>query len=292
MRIRKRYILVLLILTLVVSVTTVTAKSILWEMSDEDTEIYMLGSIHLMKEGQYPLKDVIENSFEKADYLVVEADTRNVDQMALQTLIQEEGIYQDGQSLEDNLSTELYNKVTAKFKKYGLESENINPMKPWLVGLNLSQLKMLNADYDPQLGIDLYFLAKADEKEVVEMESVDFQIKMFSSFSPELQELLIKDALNDETMFKDTLNELYKYWKNGDTEKLSQLLFEQLNEMPEMKPFYDKVFFERNVNMANNIESYLDTPGTYFVILGAGHYVGDKGIVQVLKDKGYDVNQL
>jgi hypothetical protein len=44
--------------------------------------------------------------------------------------------------------------------------------------------------------------------------------------------------------------------------------------------------------MASKIEDFLKTKETYFVIVGAGHLVGEKGMVEILKKKGYQVDQM
>jgi uncharacterized protein YbaP (TraB family) len=44
--------------------------------------------------------------------------------------------------------------------------------------------------------------------------------------------------------------------------------------------------------MSSRIEEYLGAGGTYFVIVGAAHIVGEKGIVELLERKGYRADQL
>jgi uncharacterized protein YbaP (TraB family) len=53
----------------------------------------------------------------------------------------------------------------------------------------------------------------------------------------------------------------------------------------------EKIFYERNDAMTQKIEEFLQTDKTYFVAVGAGHLVGERGIVQQLRDKNYTVDQ-
>jgi len=57
-------------------------------------------------------------------------------------------------------------------------------------------------------------------------------------------------------------------------------------------PLFRKLFDERNIKMTSKIEGYLNAGGSYFVIVGAGHLIGERGMVELLKSKGYIVEQL
>ena len=59
-----------------------------------------------------------------------------------------------------------------------------------------------------------------------------------------------------------------------------------------MEPIFKRLLDDRNKGMASKIEGYLKTKETYFVVVGAGHLVGDKGIIKMLKERGYSVEQL
>jgi len=66
-----------------------------------------------------------------------------------------------------------------------------------------------------------------------------------------------------------------------------------LSDDPGLTPIYEKLVDERNKIMAGKVQEYLDaTDGSYFVVVGAGHLVGKTGIVQLLREKGYSVEQL
>ncbi|MGA2330770.1 MAG: TraB/GumN family protein, partial [Syntrophales bacterium] len=78
----------------------------------------------------------------------------------------------------------------------------------------------------------------------------------------------------------------------GAVEKVESTITKSLAEDRRFYTIYDKLIYKRNRNMAQKIEGYLKTNGTYFVVVGAVHLLGDKGIIQLLKDKGYSVEQL
>ena len=82
-------------------------------------------------------------------------------------------------------------------------------------------------------------------------------------------------------------------WKRGDVACLERILFEDaLDRYPSFVSIYDSLFFKRNEEMANDIKAFLASEQTYFVVVGAGHLVGEKGIPQLLRNAGYEVNRM
>jgi hypothetical protein len=146
---------------------------------------------------------------------------------------------------------------------------------------------------DPEYGIDKHFLKKAENKEkIVELESIDYQINLLSGFSDAQQELFLVSAFRDLELLKGEINEILKAWNTGDTKTIESFVSKSLQDDPRMLPIYEKLVFERNKSMASKIEGYLKTKEHYFVIVGAAHLVGKDGIIEILKKKGYLVEQL
>jgi uncharacterized protein len=65
-----------------------------------------------------------------------------------------------------------------------------------------------------------------------------------------------------------------------------------LREHPELAPLIEAVVYRRNAGMAAQIDGFLKTPKTWFVVVGSLHLVGKRGILQLLSDKGYKIEQL
>jgi uncharacterized protein YbaP (TraB family) len=85
---------------------------------------------------------------------------------------------------------------------------------------------------------------------------------------------------------------MVRAWTSGDAQTLESILADAMPPDASLAPILKKLFDERNDKMTSKIEGYLKSNGTYFVIVGAGHLVGKKGIVELLKSKGYGVEQL
>ena len=266
-------------------------KTFMWKVESQGAGVYILGSVHFLKSGNYPLNPKIETAYEQSDTLVVEADITDDKKMDAQ-LIAEKALYGEKDSLKNHVSEETYEFIRREADRLGLPLEMINRQKPWMLALTLSSLEIMKLAYDPRLGIDWYFLSKAARaKKVLELEGLEYQINLLSGLSPEEQELFLLLTLKDLKNAGEQVDALITAWARGDTQKVEEILMKRLKEDQRVYPFYEKFLYRRNQDMVSKIESYLKTGGTYFVVIGAAHLIGEKGIIQILKAKGHKVQQ-
>ena len=169
-----------------------TEKCSLWQVQSENATVYLLGSIHMLKPEMYPLNACMEQAYEKTDVLVVEVNMLAVDQQELESLIQAKGLYPPGQSLQTELSKKILKQLKKYLKNSSLSFEQIKQMRPWYLTTIIAQQEMTARGYDPALGIDLYFLKKAQgQKEIIELETFEQQINVLASASDETQQLIL-----------------------------------------------------------------------------------------------------
>lgn len=265
------------------------ARGFMWEVENNGNTVYLVGSIHIADDSFYPLRSEFEEAFAEADYLGVEIDISKAADKEQQQLIMNMGMYQDGTTLKEHVSKETYAKLGEILKQYEMESSALDAFKPWVVETTISSLKSMSAGYEAAAGIDLYFIQKAIERKlpVLELESYQSQLGMFDNFSKELQEKNLKSALDNFDTIDDSVGQLADMWKSGD----DQLLLEFTNSMA-VDPEYNKaMLIDRNIGMADKIDGYLksDKKAECFIVVGAGHYLGEHGVIKLLKDKGYTV---
>jgi uncharacterized protein YbaP (TraB family) len=267
-------------------------KSFLWKIQSKMNTVYVLGSLHYCKKEIYPLSEKIEKAFSQSEILVVEADVSDVRRIDLQQLI-ERAFYPENDTLKNHVSPEIYERVVKETQGLGIPVALLNRQKPWFLAITLVALESLKLGFDPNLGIDKYFLSKADgEKEIMELESLDYQLDLLSGLSDKNQELFLLYTLKDLTILEQELGKLTQAWSSGDTKAMESILTRSVSEDRRLCSVFEKVVYERNRKMASRIEDFLKTRKTYFVIIGAGHLVGDRGIIESLKGKGFQVEQL
>lgn len=266
-------------------------KTFLWKVQSEAATVYILGSIHLLKKENYPLSQKIEGAFEKSDTLVVEANIQELGQISAPQIM-EKALYPEKDSIAEHLSGETYELLKKEAAKLGLPLELVSRQRPWFLSMALEAMEVLKLGYDPRYGVDSYFLSKAaGRKRILEMESVDEQINLVSNLPDGEQELLLLSTLKDLENITREVDQLVQTWKSGDTKGMEAIMMKSLKEDSRLVPIQEKLIYERNRKMFTKIDEYLKGKGTYLVVVGAGHLIGEKGIIEALRKKGYRVEQ-
>jgi len=267
-------------------------QGLFWKVSSPTGTVYLFGSIHLATEEMYPLPEKVETAFDGAGQLVVEVNAGPEQQAELGQIMMTKGSYPPEESLTDHISDETHAQLTRYLEGAGLPAARFDRFEPWLIALTVSVLELQKMGLDPTLGIDQHFLAKAkDSKPILELETAEEQLSLFDDLSVELQQLMLKKTLLEIDRMAEDMEELIGAWTRGDTAAMEALMYKSLEEAPELAPFFKKLFTDRNLTMADKIAGFLDTDSTYFVLVGAGHLVGDDGIVALLKAKEFSVER-
>jgi len=266
-------------------------RHFLWKITSDTSTSYILGSIHMAKLRLYPLDEVIEQAFDNSDKLVVEA---NIPQNPLGTQMHylDSAVYTEGESLEKNLSERTFHLLEMTLEEMKLDISLFNRFRPWFVASVISTYMLQKTDYTI-LGIDLYFLGKAqDKKEIIELEGIKSQIDLLSGLSAKEQDLFLFMTLKNLDNLKENIDEMFTAWKCGDIDKMGKIITKEFDRFSEASSIYERIFIQRNKNMASKLDGLLKTPYNYFIVVGAGHLVGDKGLIQLLREKGYSLKQL
>jgi uncharacterized protein len=272
-------------------------KKLFWKVTAANgSEAWLLGSVHAGTEDMYPLPKEIEDAFAKSDALVVEADIEGGDPAALQGLVLSKGMYEQGDSLKKHISKENWTKLKAFCEKEGVPLDQLKPMKPWLVAVQLQSVQMQKLGIEATYGIDRHFLIKAKKKlkkPVLELESAELQIGVISGFSDELQEEFLMGMVNEGEKGKEAFDKLIDNWKKGDEVKMEELTMQPVKENPKYKPVMEKLNDERNVGMLKKIEGWLgeEKKNSKFIVVGSLHLLGEKGLVKLLEAKKFKVER-
>ncbi|MDH5711366.1 MAG: TraB/GumN family protein, partial [Gammaproteobacteria bacterium] len=224
--------------------------------------------------------------------LVVEVDMSSPEATAsFQYLIQNEGYYRDGQTLKDHISEETYTELLSYLAKMRVPTTLVEKQKPGIVVLTLAALQAELTGLDPSMGIDLYFLNNAKKHmKIVSLETAEQQIRIFLDIKD--ADLLLRDSFYSLEMLENEMGILVNAWKLGDEKVIHRLLFDDvLKENSALAVLYESLYFQRNVTMTNSIKQFLAKKGQYFVVVGAGHLIGDKGIVRLLQDAGFRITR-
>jgi len=267
-------------------------KSFLWKIESKTNRVYILGSLHFFKKDLYPLSEKIEVAFRQSEVLVVEANISDIKKVDIQKLA-DRAFYPADDSLEKHVSRETFDLIVKEVDGLGIPRELLNKQKPWFLAMTFVALESLKLGFDPNLGIDKHFLSKAEGgKKILELEGLEDQLDLLSGFSDREQEFFLLYTLKDLKVMERELGELTQAWTSGDSKAMESILTRGVLEDKRLSFVLEKLVYERNRKMASRMEDFLKTRETYFVVVGAGHLVGDQGIIEILKAKGYPVEQL
>lgn len=268
-------------------------KHFLWEVRGEKSIVFLFGSIHVAKPNTYPLAPIIETAFQFSDILVVEANVMAEDSRDVGIAMIQKGTYPSWDSLFKNLSPETGALVREKLKELERPVRNVEQLRPWMLALVLTGLKLQQLGFSPDLGIDVHFIKQAmGVKKILELESISAQMDMFSSFSSVEQEEFLLYTIADLELVEKQIGSLFDSWKQGNAEDLEAILARFKKTRPGLSGVLEKMLDKRNLRMVEKITGFLENEGRYFVVVGSAHLVGEGGIVRILHKKGYSIRQL
>ncbi len=277
---------------------------ILYKVSDgEGNVIWLFGSIHIGREDYYPLPDYVLDAFDSSDALAVEANVVAFEsdisgQMnALQKLV-----YTDGTTIKDHVSEETYSAAVDILKENGIYSSMFDYYMPSMWFSLIESCAVLNLDIDTQLGVDIHLINRAmdADKEILEIESAEFQYGMLSEFSPELQVYLLESTIETYSQTK-LLEQSYKAmmdaWASGDEKVLIRLIgaegeIEDEKEAELYEEYNEAMIEERNESMTDYAVDALESGEEVFICVGAAHVIGDDAIADNLRELGYTVERV
>lgn len=266
-------------------------KSCLWKVQSKANTVYLLGSIHLLKEENYPLPATMEKAFDEARVLVLEINPDSLALPAMQQFVLGKGMFAAGKTLQGSIKKETYALAQKCAAEVGLQLELLQNFEPWLVGIMLTAAKLQRMGLTPQHGVDQYFFqrAKAAGKPILTLESIAFQISRFDNMPFQQQSAFLEETLKEWDVLEHDLDTIVRAWSRGEPDTLATKLFEGMKAYPEV---YASLITERNHNWLPQIEKFLLADKTHLVIVGAGHMVGEEGLIHALRSKGYLVQQL
>jgi len=282
-----------LLLNVGVTARTVASenKTSLWKVTSSTSTVYLLGSIHLLTESDYPLAGQMEHAFESADIVVCGADPDSLDSPELQMYLLKNAMYEEGRTLKTEFGDSVYAFAQEKAESLGVNLDEVATFRPWFVSLAVTLAEMQRLGFDPALGVEMHFGEKAKSlgKKVLALETARYQMDLFITLSDKQQQDYLVQTLMELSEIEKELLKIVKAWKAGDLEELQRTLNKSFKEYPDI---YDKLVTQRNKNWVDHIVAYLSDDKNYLVIVGVGHMPGDEGLIRLLEKKGLKIEQL
>jgi uncharacterized protein YbaP (TraB family) len=266
-------------------------KASVWRVSSAKGTVYLIGSIHMLTEGDFPLPAAMEEAFEKAETVVFEVDPDSLQTPAVQTFVLTNAMCGEGSTLQSELGDSVYALVQEKAESLGVDLGPFSGFKPWFVALTLTLAEMQRMGFDPMLGVEMRFAKRAKEagKPIVSLETAQYQLGLFIGLTVGEQRDFLLHTLSQLSDLEKELAKIIAAWKSGSLEELDKTLNKSFDEFPSI---YERLVTRRNRNWVERIGEFVESGKTHVVIVGVGHMPGREGLLELLAKKGYAIEQM
>lgn len=259
----------------------------LWVVRDEDSTLYLFGSVHVLRPTTAWETPRIKAAFEASSDVWMEISNPD-DQAAIVPLIQQHGLSPQT-PLSSLLTAEEFADLDAAAKTLGATGAQLDPMRPWLAGLTLSVAPLTKAGYDPKSGVELILKSRAEAagKPIHGFETIDEQVRILAGLPEADQVDFLRAMLEDFDEAVTLLDGMVTAWSGGDVDELDRIVVKEMKT--DAPAAYDALLVRRNANWAGQIETLLKGSGTAFIVVGAAHLAGADSVQSMLEARGVDV---
>jgi len=262
----------------------------LWELHGKHNTVYLLGSIHVLRESDYPLSPVMLEAYRNAKSVLMEVDLEEISSEQVQAEMLGSAMLPEGKTLPAVLGKERYARADALAREVGVELSMFDQFAPWFAAEAISQLQLTQLGFQPQAGVEMYFMERArnDGKSVAGLETVHDQISLFQNMSLDTQAEYLVSSLEQAHDLPKEVDSMVRAWARGDTQWFADELQSEFGRDPRL---YQSVLVARNRKWLPKIEALLSDDKNYLVIVGTGHLVGQGSVIDLLKKDGIGATQ-
>ncbi|HRI79199.1 MAG TPA: TraB/GumN family protein [Cyclobacteriaceae bacterium] len=279
----------LLVFALISSFLTHAQNSILWEVSGNGlaSPSYVMGTLKFIGEKEFYLP---KEAVAKMGTCKLFAIEDQVDHKA-QTQLNKAVHFPKGKSLKTELSKEDYNKVTAFFnsefkispKAFEKEYAHLIPL-----ALSINMTRMALGESVKFYDIQLLELAKKDKIETYSLEPIERESQAIQAFPMADQEAALLHSIANFEKQKSEYRQLEIAYLRGDLDKVFEFSLHPTENNP---VFIEEFYNKRNLEWLPKIEKMIASKPS-FIAVGVAHLEGEKGILNLLKQKGYTLNPI
>jgi uncharacterized protein YbaP (TraB family) len=266
-------------------------KDVLWRVRTGHSTLYLLGSVHVLPRNAYPLRPALEHAFTSSERLVFEINIASVTKNSLRAEATRAGVYPAGQSLSKSVSPQTVLLLRSVLPQFGLTLKQVNRLRPSFLAQLLETRILAQAGYSPDYGVDLYFYRRAvlAQKPVMGLETLRDQTNLFHELTPSQDEQYLIRTIHALPYYPTLVGAMVDAWRNGDIAQLDRFI----NQGLKVNPWeHQTLLVSRNSKWLPQIEHFAQERHNYLVVVGAGHLIGNEGLVAQLKRAGYSVEQL
>lgn len=274
---------------------------LMWKVGNGTTHAYLLGSFHLLKPDDYPLSPDIDAALADVQSVTFELAPSEMNSPQLGMQMGLAAMRTDGTTLDSELPEATRAQLaawmsanTAELAKSGMSPTVLQGFKPWFVSLIVTLVEMGKMGLDPKLGLDAHMAARATETGKVTngLETGAEQVALFADMSQRQGLEFLQEALSQTANGSAEMEALHTAWRMGDDARLwNDMAVDMRTRFPEL---YKSINVDRNDAWVPKIEARLAdaAAGNALYVVGSLHLVGEDGVVEKLRAKGFTVERV
>ncbi len=261
-------------------------NTLLWEVSGNGlaNPSYLFGTFHLMCKDDMFFSKNFTNALSNANTLVMEIDLSDAKNTfgAMEFLKMK-----NDTTLKKILSQNEYNRLTSFFKdSLKMSLSFFENMKPVFLQA-LFYPKMMSCKQSGSLEEAIMAQAKKANKQIKGLETIELQSALLDNISYTEQAKTLMELIDDFKNQKLNFEQLLMSYKSQNAMEMSKLI----ESDPELKNQKPELLDNRNINWVKQFEMLMPN-ASLFVAVGAGHLFGEMGLIQLLREKGYQLKPI
>lgn len=250
--------------------------------------LYLCGTIHILREKDYPLAPAYEAAYMYSNKLVLELPPGAASGPELTSRMSQLGMYSADTSLEVNVGKETWEAVKKWTEKRGLEVSSMNRFRPWFMALLMTNIEYASLGAKAEMGVDTHFeqRAKKDGKPAEGLETAEFQIQLFAALSDKQQRELLEQTLAEVSHVAEEYEKIVQAWKRGDLAALEEMMLRESERYPDLNELFVTA---RNLSWMDRLEQLLKNGEKVMVLTGTLHFISDTGLIELMRKRGHRV---
>ncbi|URD61952.1 TraB/GumN family protein [Sphingomonas sp. KRR8] len=263
----------------------------LWRVADNDTTIYLFGTIHLLPKNYQWRTPKFDQALTSANGLVVETiiDPKNLD--SFRAAFTQLAISPGQPPLVSRVPADKVAALQAAVRASGVPMEAYDRMETWAAAFTLitSQFQQIGLQGEDGVEMTLRDTFTSAGKPIGQLETNAEQFSYFDRLPDQAQRDLLLSALEDPAAARKEFDGMLASWTRGDVKGMARSFNGEMDHSPALK---DALLVQRNRNWAGWVERRMAQPGTVFVAVGAGHLAGPESVLAMLQKRGLRVTRV
>ncbi|MCC7394388.1 MAG: TraB/GumN family protein [Sphingomonadaceae bacterium] len=266
------------------------ADPALWVVRDDDSIIYLFGTVHMLPAGLSWFDEAIADAFNNADTLVLELPAGANDDAASRMNAQSTAT--DGRTMQSRMDGAQYATYRRAMESVHMPVAAFENREPWLPAILLNILPLVQQGYDPAQGAEavLTHAAQAAHKPILGLETADEQLALFDEMPMDEQVAVLLSSAEQATGNGPQMPQMLADWSAGNPDALAAAMNQGLEDHPALRA---RLLTNRNTRWTDWIKTRLDNgSGATFIAVGAGHLAGEDSVIAMLRARGLSVERI